>query len=172
MAEADWATLRTLNGTARTVPRSIEGMLRAPDSEVASTRYWELDNDVVVQGQLFEASPYAAEDILERIARADYSAEGLRCALDLLVELASGESDASEVALGRPDLGERCRRVIRAKVVPVLALVSCGDERTAMAVLDLADVVLERGEARSSWLADARRAALPQPVRHRLDAMG
>lgn len=63
----DWRSLRTLIGPADFVPTVIDRLLTATTDDEASTAYWELDNRVVVQGQLFEAAEAVAHELVTRI---------------------------------------------------------------------------------------------------------
>lgn len=108
----DWGSLRTMIGPASFVPGAIDRLLSAATDEEAASAYWELDKRVVVQGQLSEAAEPVAYELVRRVCAAEYSVPGLPRVLDLLVELAYGESDMTEVELGNADLGPRCRALV------------------------------------------------------------
>lgn len=108
----NWASLRTSIGGAQFVPEVIDRVVHAGSPEEATTAYWELDNVVVVQGQLFDSAVPTSRLLVRSICGQDYTASGLPRALDLLVELAYGESDQSEVERGNGGLGSQCRRTI------------------------------------------------------------
>ena len=135
----DWRSLRTLIGPADFVPAAIDRLLTATTDAEASTAYWELDNRVVVQGQLFEAADAVARELVARICSGGASMFGLSRALDLLVELAYGEADASEVAAGNVNLGDRCRDEIRKGTQCLQAIAANGDDRALTAIRDLVD---------------------------------
>lgn len=117
-AHPEWRDLRTLLGSADYVPEALDRMPTARSADDATAAYWELDNRVVVQGQLFSAAERLAYSIVERICAGDYTEAGLPRAVDLLVELACGEADESEIELGNDDLGQRCReRIVVASTV-------------------------------------------------------
>lgn len=137
----DWRSLRTLIGPADFVPTAIDRLLTATTDAEASTAYWELDNRVVVQGQLFEAAEAVAHELVTRICSGGASMPGLSRALDLLVELAYGEPDASEVAVGNVSLGERCRDEIRMGMQCLQTTAATGDDRARAAIRDLVDLI-------------------------------
>ncbi len=137
----DWTPFRTSIGGAEFVPSAIDRLLHAGSPEQATSAYWELDNRVVVQGQLFDSAVPTSLWIIRSICERDFTTNGLSRSLDLLVELASGEADQSEVARGSHDLGERCRAAIRGGLSCIKALVDQADERTVLGVLDLVDRV-------------------------------
>lgn len=137
--EPDWHSLRTLIGPADFVPSAIDRLMTAKTDAEAVTAYWELDNRVVVQGQLFEAAEAVAREMVRRICTTEVSPPGLVRALDLLVELAYGEADASEVVVGDGDLGSRCRDEIRQGMPCLQARAPAGGDRAQAAVRDLAD---------------------------------
>lgn len=135
----EWRSLRTLIGPADFVPTAIDRLLTATTDAEARTAYWELDNRVVVQGQLFEAAEAVARELATRICSTGASKHGLSRALDLLVELAYGEADASEVAAGNAGLGARCRDEIRKGMQCLQVFVETGDDRAQAAFRDLVD---------------------------------
>lgn len=138
-AGPDWRSLRTLIGPADFVPGAIDRLLCASTAAEATQAYWELDNRVVVQGQLFEAAEQVSRELVRRICAGEASPSGLPGALDLLVELAYGESDASEIEAGNPDLGRRCRAQIADGLECMQAMVPVSEERARLAVRDLVD---------------------------------
>lgn len=135
----EWSALRTLIGPADFVPAAIDRLLSATTEADAAAAYWELDNRVVVQGQLFEAAEAVARELVARICSSDASLPGLSRALDLLVEFAYGDADASEVAAGNPDLGARCRDEIRKGMHCLRSSADSGDDRAQAAIRDLTD---------------------------------
>ncbi|MFL6073305.1 MAG: hypothetical protein ACJ73S_07925 [Mycobacteriales bacterium] len=90
------------------MPESLRGLILASDEEEAAQYYWQLENVVVVQGQLFEAAPAAVSVIMAALADELSSASRGWC-LELLFQLVSGESNQEAVGRGNLDLGERCR---------------------------------------------------------------
>lgn len=80
----DWGALRTLIGPADFVPAALDRLLRSTNDAEATAAYWELDNRVVVQGQLFEAAEAVARELVARICTTDVSPAGLSRAFDLL----------------------------------------------------------------------------------------
>jgi len=51
----DWGSLRSVRSAAA-VPGAIEALRTADTDDVAKEAYWRIDNEVVVQGELFEAA--------------------------------------------------------------------------------------------------------------------
>ena len=135
----EWTAWRTLIGPADYVPAAIERLLTAATDAEASAAYWELDNRVVVQGQLFEAAEAVARELVTRICSSGASEPGLSRALDLLVEFAYGDADASEVAAGNPGLGARCRDEIRKGMHCLRSSAAAGDDPAQAAIRDLTD---------------------------------
>lgn len=165
----EWAQLRTSIGDAAPVPSTIARLLHAQSAEEADGFYWELDNCVVVQGQLYDSAPPTAHALVQAICEHDFTAPGLPWCLDLLVELAYGESDVSEVERGNHDLGERCRAETRAGLPCIKALIDREDDQVLLGVLDLVDRVESDLAAREAFFG-----ALPLPgwserLRSRID---
>ena len=137
----DWHHLRSVVGTAEFVPDAVTRMVHAANVEDASSAYWELDNRVVVQGQLFEAAACTARAVAIAICQGEASAMGLTRALDLLVEISAGEADHSELALGNAALGDVCRAELRQYLPCFRSLVTNDDEQTLLHLLDLLDLL-------------------------------
>lgn len=137
----DWTPFRTSIGGAEFVPDAIDRLLHAESPEQATSAYWELDNRVVVQGQLFDSAVPTSLWLVRSVCERDFTPNGLSRSLDLLVELAFGEADQSEVARGNRDLGAQCRAAIRDGLSCIKALVGEADERVLLSVLDLVDRV-------------------------------
>lgn len=145
----DWSGLRSVVGGAEFVPSAVARMVHATTAEDASSAYWELDNRVVVQGQLFEAAVWAVRAVCAAICEGEPTVFGLGRALDLLVEIAVGEPDESELALGNADLGILCREEIGQHLRCFRGFAASEDDRTLLAVLDLLDIVeVDRKELR------------------------
>lgn len=154
----DWAPFRTSIGGAEFVPSAIDRLLHSGSPEQATSAYWELDNRVVVQGQLFGSAVPTSLWLVRSICERDFTPNGLARSLDLLVELAFGEADQSEVARGNHDLGAQCRAAIRGGLSCIKALVGEAEERVLLGVLDLVDRVDVDPVSRSAFFE-----ALPLP---------
>ncbi|MEU4192304.1 hypothetical protein AB0E69_10415 [Kribbella sp. NPDC026611] len=160
----DWNVLRSMIGGAAFVPGAVSRMINATTIEDASKAYWELDNRVVVQQQLFESAVWTAILVSDAICNEMPSDVGMRRALDLLVEIAEGEPDQSELALGNRDLGDVCRRELSRFLPCFRGLATNDDEHIVLGALDLLDI-LEVDRQRLRELAEAvlRRDAGPAP---------
>lgn len=64
----DWETLRVMGGRAGHVPAGIQKLLSSETEGDAWAAYWELENRVMVQGQLFEASQHLVPVLLAALA--------------------------------------------------------------------------------------------------------
>jgi hypothetical protein len=140
--DPDWSKLRSMLSDSSFVPTAILGMCNAPTEAEATTAYWKLDNHVVVQGQLFQASEYVAAELVVRICTGQVTSFGMGFVIDLLVEIVYGESDESEIALGNDALGDRCRANVLSHVDCFYKL-SAGhaSDRVRAGALDILDFV-------------------------------
>lgn len=147
----DWSGLRSVVGGAEFVPGAVTRMVHATTAEDASSAYWELDNCVVVQGQLFEAAAWTARAVCVAICNGEPTALGLGRALDLLVEIAAGEPGQSELALGNSELGNLCREELGKHLLCFRGLTASEDDRVLLAVLDLLEILeSDRSELREA----------------------
>lgn len=173
MAPEGWGHLRTAIGPATFGPDAIDRLLSARTESEATGAYWELDNRVVVQGQLYEAAERATASILGLLTAGDYTQPGLGRALDLLVEIARGEPDPTEVAAGNVDLGERCRSAIAAALSQLRTLAHVDSPGAAAAIRDLVEELGCRGKRVNilvRTLQSAVTAAEARPAATRLEA--
>jgi hypothetical protein len=86
-APIPWATLRTAHGTAGHIPEALV-RLTSSDSDVRREAYWKIDNYVVLQGDLYEAAPFVALELIDML-RNDAS-YGRDLIYELLYEIANG----------------------------------------------------------------------------------
>ncbi|WP_181871291.1 hypothetical protein [Sphaerisporangium album] len=91
----DWESLRMAGGTAEHVPGSILRLVAGQAEDEVSAAYWELENHVVVQGQLFESAYYVVPALLAALLE-DPSRTARESILELLFQIVAGESHISE----------------------------------------------------------------------------
>jgi hypothetical protein len=107
----EWSELRTATGFANDVPDSLRKLMNAKTPEEIYEVYWNLDNHVVVQGSLFEAAEYVIPILLNMLQLADDPIKA--SILELLVQMADGWDDKTEVSLGNTWLKDRCKREVQ-----------------------------------------------------------
>jgi hypothetical protein len=107
-----WQQLRSIRGVATDVPLALKRLLAADSSNEADAAYWQLENVVVVQGQLYESAAAVVSVVLAALLepRPSYVEISL---IELLFQIVAGEADSSERAHGNADLGDHCRRLAR-----------------------------------------------------------
>src|SRR5438132_1009336 len=88
-----WSQKSTASGNAAKVPQALAGLV-SPDATVRERSYWQLDNEVVVQSDLYEAAclviPFLIRFLSENVAH------GRDRICDLLCEIGHG-GDTSTV---------------------------------------------------------------------------
>jgi hypothetical protein len=87
--DVPWQRLRLSYGTAEKIPAAI-ARLTADDEETRRRAYWNLDNGVVCQSDLYEAAPYVVPFVLEIVERRN--CPGNLLAYKLLYEIANGRA--------------------------------------------------------------------------------
>jgi hypothetical protein len=123
----DWKTCSTLTpGGGGRIPAAVRALLAARSSSSADAAYWQLDNHVVVQGQLFGAALPLVPVLLAALGGELAPAARLRVA-DLLVEITCGTADESEARAGNGELGQACRAAARAGLWLLYALLRDAD---------------------------------------------
>lgn len=140
----DWRAARTAVGDAIAVPQAIADLFAASTEEAAKSAYWShLDNEVVVQGQLYEAAGLVIAPILTELSADSLSPASRYRAVELLVEIALGAPHPSEEESGGQHLREFCIGQLRRGLWTLYALLDCGDERVVVGVLHILQAVEE-----------------------------
>jgi hypothetical protein len=116
----EWSRLETASGTAEHVPDALKHLAQARTEDEAKAAYWELDNEVVVQGRLYEAA-VPVVSVLLAMLQGQLSRVARARVVDLLVEIALGDPPARG---DKPDgaLGELCRALVREGIWTVYGL--------------------------------------------------
>ncbi|MCC6176190.1 MAG: hypothetical protein IT305_12865 [Chloroflexi bacterium] len=102
----DWSSLRSSTGTAAYVPDAVERLASAETDSTAQEAYWELDNKVVIQAQLFESAIPLISVLLALLA-GPLSPPSRFWIIELLLQIVDGIPHESELVHGAPDLRER-----------------------------------------------------------------
>jgi hypothetical protein len=87
IADVNWSEKNVASGRATHVPQALADLV-SPDEEVRHRAYWRLDNEVVLQSDLFEGAYFVISFLLEFLD--DKVAHGRDRIYDLLYEIASG----------------------------------------------------------------------------------
>ncbi|HEV7974236.1 hypothetical protein [Amycolatopsis sp.] len=108
----EWARLRGGPGTAAGVAEALTALADAESEKDATKHYWQIDNTVVVQGSLYESALPAVRAAFALLV-GPLSIEARYRVVEVLVEIAGGETAQAEVEAGNADLAERCRAELR-----------------------------------------------------------
>lgn len=154
----DWGAIRSATpaGSGQ-VPDAVRALVSAKSETEATTAYWRLDNEVVVQGQLFEASLPMVPVLLAALAGPLAPPARVRVA-DLLLEITCGAPDESERALGNTELGRDCRRAARPGLWLIYSLLNDPDDGLrdrAVQIVYAVDDERDRLDAVLAHLAEA-----------------
>jgi hypothetical protein len=136
----DWSAVRSIMGGSDFVPGSLDRLLSATSQDAATTAYWELDNRVVVQGQLFPAAQWVIGPLLSAL-QAGLPLPARQRVVDLLVEIALGAPDESELALGNDKLDDACRREFRQGTWGLYGLLEDEDPTVRIGAVEILDAV-------------------------------
>ncbi|MBM7442417.1 hypothetical protein [Streptomyces sp. HB132] len=135
IARIRWEDFRTLGDRSGGVPGALRRLLAAADEDDALAAYWDLENVVVVQGQLHSAALPTVSVLLAGLL-GELSADARDMVLELLRQIVMGESDEGEVALGDPGLGDRCREEARTGLWLVYRELGTRRRETAESILE------------------------------------
>lgn len=152
IAQVDWKSLRSATGSSAFVPGAVGDLLGSSSRGEAEESYWKLDNDVVVQGQLFESARWVIQPLLVALGqpRPTFVREQIA---NLLVEVAFGEPHERELAAGGdPQLAERCVDELRSGIAILYGVLDDPAPMLRLGGLDLLDAA-ERDRGRLSIAA-------------------
>ncbi|CAM5635829.1 hypothetical protein AB0H45_09235 [Streptomyces atroolivaceus] len=135
IARIRWEDFRTLGNRSGGIPGTLRSLLAAADENEAMAAYWDLENVVVVQGQLHSAALPTVSVLLAGLL-GDLSPDARDLVLELLQQIVMGESDENEAALGNTDLGDRCREAARTGLWLVYRELGTRRRETAEAILE------------------------------------
>ncbi|WP_343634748.1 hypothetical protein [Fluviicola sp.] len=112
MENIGWSKIKTGVGYATHIPEAIKHLGSFLEEE-RHKAYWNIDNYVVVQSDLYEAAYYVIEPILELMEK-EYTVNRLY-PLRILTEIAIGGSSESikTEKYGITTVGEACMRCLR-----------------------------------------------------------
>jgi hypothetical protein len=142
LARHDWAALRCGCGRGGAhLPETFERLVTATRQE--ETVGHTLAGHLEEQSMLFEVAPHAVPVIVAALAE-EVLPQVRGHFLGMLEFLAAGESHASEVRAGLPDLEEACLDAMREGIWQLYAEAASGDTEAALDVLEFADPDEER----------------------------
>jgi hypothetical protein len=148
VGRVDWGRLRVSSGYASAVPSALVRLASSSTFDEGMKVYWELDNSIIIQGNLFEAAEFVVPHVLNlAVASSDHVRE---LALELLIQIVGGQPHPNEIAAGNAYLGEHCRNAARSGLAIFYALLdSTNDELRDRAVELLR--FLEDDDGRKLW---------------------
>lgn len=104
----DWPSLRTDSGSGAGLPQAFEDLFTATSKEAADDAYWRIDNEALVQGELYEAAVPTLEVLLS-MASTVPSGPPRGSVAELIQQIVFGEPHPSEVELGNADIANACK---------------------------------------------------------------
>ncbi|GAA0408667.1 hypothetical protein Acor_71530 [Acrocarpospora corrugata] len=145
LSRYDWAQLYTCGGTAEQVPAAVRGMLESVSGDEVDRYYWRLENRVVVQQALYSSAPAVIGALLAGLAD-DIAFPARVGALELLYQIASGESGPEAVVEGKPNLGHECRTLVRKGLWIIYRQLFIGPGDAASDLLEVIETDVDRLE--------------------------
>lgn len=94
LARMAWNDKTVASGKADSVPEALRG-LTSPDERIRQKSYWQLDNEVVLQSDLYEAAYFIIPILIGMLQ--DRVSYGRDLIYDLLYEIANGYAPADIV---------------------------------------------------------------------------
>jgi hypothetical protein len=166
----NWSRLTTAHGSAEHVPRALADLVSL-DPDQRQRGYWELDNHVVLQGDLYEAAPFVALALIEILR--DRTQPGRNLIYRLLWEIRNGAAAETEMVT-LPD-GRRMSLMLAARVVVAEGLphyvgdVLAPDPQLRREALQLVTSLHERKKDVAELLSSARQHSTEPAIRSDLE---
>lgn len=141
LKSVDWANTRSnARVSSDYVPEAFQQLIDARTEDEAKAAYWLLDNRVVTQGRLFEASEKLAPTLLAAL-NLPLSPPARHRLVELVTEIALGVTSDEEARLGNSGLADAARAAILRNVPSIYELLSDEDARIRRAALHILDAV-------------------------------
>src|SRR5437868_596771 len=87
-----WSEKSVASGRADSVPQALMGLV-SPDASLRDRSYWQLDNEIVLQSDLYEAAYFVIPFLIQFLrAKVPHGRDRI---YDLLHEIAHGDAPAS-----------------------------------------------------------------------------
>jgi len=133
-----WSQLLDSSGSAANMPVALLKLINAATAEQVQIAYWQLENFVVVQGQLFEVAEYVVPVLMASLLdnRPRYVKIGV---LELLLQIVSGQPDEDEIVSNNKTLSEKCKRKAQEGMWLLYKELSSGEKNAAREVLEQLD---------------------------------
>lgn len=146
-----WTSIRTIDGNAATIGHALLRLLDCKSSAEAERIYWQLENRVVVQGQLFQAAEFVVPVILTALLenKARYIKISL---LELLYQIVTGSPHEDEIQHGNTDLAEKCIQKTREGLWILYQEFLVGERESAQDILEIIDADRSRVDFFNSHL--------------------
>ena len=97
ISSVPWHDIKVASGSAEQVPEALLG-LQSPDEETRNRSYWRLDNEVVLQSDLYEAAYYVIPILIQML---EDKVAGRARIYDLLYEIGNGYAPATTLCRTR-----------------------------------------------------------------------
>ncbi|MEU8815430.1 hypothetical protein [Actinoplanes sp. NPDC048796] len=104
----DWAALRTESGNGVGLPQAFDDLSKATSEAAADDAYWRIDNEAIVQGELYEAAVPTLEVLLS-MASTMSPGPARRSLAELIQQITFGQPHGSEVELGNLNVATACK---------------------------------------------------------------
>jgi hypothetical protein len=106
--QIDWSKLREIDGVATSVGIALVRLLTAEKVEDAQSAYWEIENHVVVQDDVYESAEACVGVLIAALI--DERPRFVRIAiLGLLFQILSGSASEIELQFNNEKIVERCK---------------------------------------------------------------
>ncbi|WP_338846804.1 hypothetical protein V8J88_23925 [Massilia sp. W12] len=143
ISRINWENLRVAPGSAVIIPNALIRLLKTQSAEDANEIYWQLENHIVIQGQVFQCAEFAIPVLL--LALADDCSRPTKVAcMELLFQILAGTPHQSEIDAENNELMDRCHKKAREGLWLLYKELQDGVTDAAYEILDLIDDDKER----------------------------
>lgn len=141
LKSVDWKNTRSnARVSSDYVPEAFQQLIDARTEDEAKAAYWLLDNRVVTQGRLFQASEKLVPILLSAL-KVPLSPAARHRVVELVTEIALGVTADEEARLGNSSLAAAARAAVLRDAPIIYELLSDEDARIRRAALHVLDTV-------------------------------
>jgi hypothetical protein len=156
----NWAALRTDSGSGAGLPQALNELLTATSQELAQDAYWRIDNEAIVQGELYEAAVPTLEVLLSAVSTVPPGAVR-RSVAELIQQIVFGQPHSSE-AEHDTGIASTCRTLASGALWVFYGWLTDEDDDVRQCAL-LTLCKIETNEQRKAVVLSAYRSGDPSP---------
>jgi len=108
MGNWKWEQYCILDSTASRMPKVLTRLFESESDAIAQSVYWEIDNKVYVQGNLFDSAIPVTSVLLTALRENDLPKYVVMTIMEIIYQIMTGITDSEEIKNGKVDIEKAC----------------------------------------------------------------